>query len=102
REIEPHVRGVAALHVHDTGVVDYANVCRALGQEIEAAGVTVSAGTAVLGADERAAGMVLHTSGGPIEAERVVTCAGLHADEVARIGSRDGAVSAGRGRAVSR
>jgi L-2-hydroxyglutarate oxidase len=93
REIEPHVRGVAALHVHDTGVVDYANVCRALVQEIEAAGVTVRTGTALLGADERAAGMVLHTSGGPIEAERVVTCAGLHADEVARIVSGDDAVA---------
>jgi L-2-hydroxyglutarate oxidase len=68
-------------------------VCRALVQEIEAAGVTVRTGTALLGADERAAGMVLHTSAGPIEAERVVTCAGLHADEVARIVSGDDAVA---------
>src|SRR5689334_12566740 len=30
RELEPHVAGVAALHVLDTGVVDYADVCRAL------------------------------------------------------------------------
>ena len=30
-ELEPHVAGDAALHVLDTGIVDYADVCRALG-----------------------------------------------------------------------
>ena len=32
RELEPHVAGVAALHVLDTGVVDYADVCRSAGE----------------------------------------------------------------------
>ena len=36
--------------------------------------------------------IVLETSGGPIEADRVVTCAGLYADEVARaVSGPDGA-----------
>src|SRR5207244_10185947 len=38
RELEPHVAGVAALHVLDTGIVDFADVCRSLASEIEAAG----------------------------------------------------------------
>ena len=38
REREPHVAGVAALHVLDTGIVDYAAVCRSLAAEIEALG----------------------------------------------------------------
>ena len=38
RELEPHVAGVAALHVLDTGIVDYADVCRSLAAEIEAGG----------------------------------------------------------------
>jgi L-2-hydroxyglutarate oxidase len=84
REIEPHVAGVAALHVLDTGIVDYAQVCRALAAEIEAAGVTIRLGSAVLSGAETASGLVVETSAGPIEARRVVTCAGLHADEVAR------------------
>jgi L-2-hydroxyglutarate oxidase LhgO len=29
-------------------------------------------------------GLVVETTDGPIEAQRVVTCAGLHADEVAQ------------------
>lgn len=92
REIEPHVAGVGALHVLDTGVVDYAHVCRALAAEIEAAGATIRLGCSVLSGSETASGLVVETTGGPIEAQRVVTCAGLHADEVAKtVSGPDGA-----------
>lgn len=84
REIEPHVTGLAALHVLDTGIVDYARVCHALAAEIEAAGALIRLECAVLSGSETAAGLVVETTGGPIEAQRVVTCAGLHADEVAQ------------------
>jgi len=83
REHEPHVAGVAALHVLDTGIVDYAAVCRALAAEIEALGATVTLGCEVLSASDRPTGLVVETTRGPIEAQRVVTCAGLHADRVA-------------------
>jgi (S)-2-hydroxyglutarate dehydrogenase len=84
REIEPHVAGVAALHVLETGVVDYAHVCRALAAEIEAAGATLRLGCSVREGSENPSGLVVETTHGPIEADRVVTCAGLHADEVAK------------------
>ena len=91
-ELEPHVAGVAALHVLDTGIVDYAHVCRALAAEIEAAGAEIRLGCAVESGSESASAMVVETTGGPIEAQRVVTCAGLHADEVARaVSGPDGA-----------
>jgi len=83
REKEPHVAGVAALHVLDTGIVDYAQVCRALAAEIEDAGATIRLRCAVLAGVDMASGLVVETTDGPIEAKRVVTCAGLHADEVA-------------------
>ncbi len=35
REIEPHCRGVAALHSPETGVVDFAAVARALADDVE-------------------------------------------------------------------
>ena len=84
REIEPHVTGVAALHVLDTGVVDYANVCRALADDITNAGGVIHLGRSVVGARETADGVVIESNGDAITAARVVTCAGLHADEVAR------------------
>jgi L-2-hydroxyglutarate oxidase len=93
REIEPHVTGVAALHVLDTGVVDYAHVCRALAKEIETAGVRLRVGSALIGARQSGSTIVLETTTGPIEATRVVTCAGLHADEVARTISGEEAVA---------
>jgi (S)-2-hydroxyglutarate dehydrogenase len=91
-ELEPHVAGAAALHVLDTGIVDYAHVCRALAKEIGDAGASIRLGCAVLSGSEAASGIVVETTDGPIEAQRVVTCAGLHADEVARaISGPDGA-----------
>ena len=84
RELEPHVAGVAALHVLDTGIVDYAAVCRALAAEIEDAGATIHLEREVLAGRENSAGLVVETTGGSIEAQRVVTCAGLHADQVAQ------------------
>jgi L-2-hydroxyglutarate oxidase len=92
REIEPHVAGVAALHVLDTGVVDYAHVCTALAAEIEQGGAKIRLGCAVRSGSETASGLVVETTDGPIEAQRVVTCAGLHADEVAQaVSGPDGA-----------
>ena len=93
RELEPHVAGVAALHVLDTGIVDYGTVCRALAAEIEAAGASIRLESAVLSGVASASGLVVETSSGPVEARRVVTCAGLHADEVARSISGPEAVS---------
>lgn len=91
-ELEPRVAGVAALHVLDTGIVDYANVCRALAADIQGAGASIRLGGEVQSGSETAAGIVLETSRATIEAQRVVTCAGLHADEVARaISGPDGA-----------
>ncbi len=84
RELEPHVAGCAALHVLDTGIVDYADVCRALAAEIGRAGASIRLGCTVSSGSETASGILVETTGGPIEAQRVVTCAGLHADEVAR------------------
>jgi L-2-hydroxyglutarate oxidase len=83
RELEPHIAGVAALHVLDTGIVDYGDVCRALAAEVVEKGAEVRCNTSVLTGRVNGGGMIVETTGGPIEATRVVTCAGLHADAVA-------------------
>jgi L-2-hydroxyglutarate oxidase len=91
-EIEPHVTGVAALRVLDTGITDYPAVCRTLAKEIEEAGGTLALDTAVTAGHERGEGLVIETTVGEIAARRVVTCAGLQADRVAvSISGPDGA-----------
>jgi L-2-hydroxyglutarate oxidase len=83
RSLEPHAAGVGALHVIDTGITDYGEVCRSLGKQIEDTGGTLQLGTAVLAGSERPDGLVLETTTGEVLAARVVNCAGLHADRIA-------------------
>lgn len=91
RDIEPHAAGIAGLHVPDTGVVDYADVSRALARDITQSHGTIRLETAVVSGSERAEGLVLETTRDPIAAQRVVACCGLHADEVAQAVSGPGA-----------
>src|SRR5690242_13711295 len=49
-EIEPHARGVAALHSPHTGVVDFVAVAESYAADVEAAGGSIHLGTSVRGA----------------------------------------------------
>ena len=82
-QIEPNAAGLQALHAPDTGIVDYPAVARSIVAELSAHGVGVRYGTSVfsIGGDDPA---VVRTSDGPIEARRVVVCAGLWSDRLAR------------------
>lgn len=84
REIEPAATGVAALHAPNTGIVDYTAVARAIAAELTAQGVRLRLGTEV--SEIRTEGgrsVVVHRTG-RIRARRVVVCAGLWADRLAR------------------
>ncbi len=92
REHEPHVRSIAALHVPSTGIIDYAEVCRALVRRLERHGADLRLNSEVLSATQRGQSTIVHTTTGDIEADLVVACAGLHADVVARrLGHQPGA-----------
>ena len=92
RELEPHATGIAALHVKVTGIADYPGVCTVMAGQLVDAGAEMRLGTAVLSGTDRTEGIVVHTDGGDIVADRVVSCAGLQSDRVARaISGPDGA-----------
>ena len=84
REHEPHASGIAALHVPETGIVDFPAMCRALAADLAAAGGAVLTGHAVRGARRDGGALVVRTSAGEVRARVLVGCAGLHADRVAR------------------
>ncbi|WP_107775141.1 L-2-hydroxyglutarate oxidase [Nocardioides sediminis] len=88
-ELEPHVRGVAGLHSPTTAIVDYPAVTRRLAQLVEEAGGIVRTGTEVVGIDDRPTGVhVTSRSSAGTQVEtfgRVVACAGLQADRLARM-----------------
>jgi L-2-hydroxyglutarate oxidase len=85
REIEPHVAALAALHVPETGVVDYRAVCSVLLRRLRDAGADLRPGTQVVGGREDDRAVVLETTRGEVVADVAVNCAGLHADRVARL-----------------
>jgi L-2-hydroxyglutarate oxidase len=112
RELEPHARGLAALHSPATGLVDFAAVARALAEDVRGSGGVVAAGCAVEGVESqvrvgggarsvggggapstahgvgpaRASGRVeLRLAGGVrLRAGRAILCAGLWSDRIAR------------------
>ncbi|MER5211202.1 L-2-hydroxyglutarate oxidase [Streptomyces sp. NPDC002838] len=83
-EYEPEVRGLAAIHVGTTGVCDFVEVARQLG---EASGAEIRYGAEVVRIDRRAGlGVAVLTGAGDVVRARVlVNCAGLYCDEVARM-----------------
>jgi (S)-2-hydroxyglutarate dehydrogenase len=90
REVEPHARGVAALHSPRTAIVDFGAYARTLAKEVEAAGGQIRTGAEVRTVEQRPAAVRVGTASGEVlELGRLVVCAGLHADRVAAL-SGDG------------
>jgi len=85
RAAEPHVQGLGAIEVAATGVIDYTRVCRALAEEVVRAGGSVETGAAVTGIREETGRVVVETERATWAAGRLVACAGLQADRVARL-----------------
>lgn len=82
REIEPHVAGVAAVHVPEEGIVDYAKVCEAIQQKITAHGGQIITQAKVLQMITKPEQRVVVTTAGEFEADYVVNCAGLYSDRI--------------------
>ena len=85
REIEPHVGGVAALHVPQEGIVDYARVCATMLELITKAGNRVVTSARVTALRESSTGWVAETTAGEFEGTYLVTCAGLYSDRVSEL-----------------
>jgi L-2-hydroxyglutarate oxidase len=81
--IEPHARGVAALHSAATAVVDFGAVASSFADDVAAAGGTVHSGCAVLGSKARKGRVSVRHSQGVTEAGLAIFCAGLWSDRLA-------------------
>jgi L-2-hydroxyglutarate oxidase len=86
REIEPHAAGIAAVHVPEEGIVDYAAVIAALVSDNSKAGVDLRTGARVKAARrDGPRGWLVVTEAGEIRADFIINCAGLHCDRVAEL-----------------
>ncbi len=85
RDIEPHVRGLAALHVPSAGIVDFGLVATHLAEELRRKGVAIRLGERVIGVDRVDGPVRLRTTAGLVESDRAIACAGLRSDHLARL-----------------
>lgn len=84
RAVEPHVRGLAALHSPTTAIADFAGVARQMARDIVAGGGEVRCGAEVVRVPTEPKPRVELRNGDAIEADHVVVCAGLQVDQLAR------------------
>ncbi len=89
RALEPHAAGVAALHVPEEGIVDYAAVCRALRGDIEAMNGRIATDAEVMHLHQTSDGWTADTKAGEFTGDFLVNCAGLHSDRVCRMAGLD-------------
>lgn len=92
RELEPRVAGLRAIHSPTTSVVDYAEVTRALADEVRASG-QLWLGTEVVSVLPQSGGLVrLELAGGHVghfDCDFAILCAGLQSDRVAERSGAD-------------
>ena len=85
RRREPNVTGVGALFVPATAIVDYRAVCAAMARDIQGAGAEIALGAAVTAIRESARDVVVRAGSRSWTAGRLVACAGLQSDRLARL-----------------
>lgn len=85
RRREPNIRGLGAIFVKATGIVDYRRVSATLGNLIQAAGGAIELGVTVTHIRERQHGVTIAAGGRQWEARQLVVCGGLQSDRLARL-----------------
>jgi L-2-hydroxyglutarate oxidase LhgO len=85
KEIEPHAGGLAALHSPRTAITDYPAIAGEFAKDIEAAGGEVRLGFPVTSLTRVPGGIEVASVRERVRVDRLVLCAGLRSDSVARL-----------------
>ena len=83
RELEPHARGVAALHSPATGIADFAAVAREMANDVAAAGGRIATGCEVHALRPGARHVDIRHARGETRARNAIVCAGAWSDRLA-------------------
>ncbi len=85
REFEPHVGGVKALRVENTGIIDYSAVSTKLADLATAQGAQLILGAAATAIHASEQEVVVEYDGGTVSSDLLINAAGLHSDRIARL-----------------
>jgi L-2-hydroxyglutarate oxidase len=83
KEYEPHCEGVGALHVPQTGIVDYKRVALAYEKKFKELGGVVLLNHKVLDINNIVSSIKIKTSIEEVDTKVLINCAGLYVDKVA-------------------
>ncbi|MFT4522125.1 MAG: L-2-hydroxyglutarate oxidase [Bacteroidia bacterium] len=83
KEIEPHVAGIEAILVPQTGIIDYSLVSKKYREQIEAMGGSFKSNFRVEGVAKGRNIWLLRSNNEVVESETFINCAGLYSDKVA-------------------
>lgn len=89
RAREPNAAGLAALFVADSGIVDYRLVAESLAARFMAAGGLIETGSKVRALRETADAVTIEGDSNSWQTRRLVACAGLQSDRLARLAGLD-------------
>ena len=84
-DYEPHSTGVKAIFSPNTGIIDYTEVSKSYATQMMEAGGDLITGTELRSISEKDGQIYLETTEGTITAKKILNCAGLHADRVAKM-----------------
>ena len=82
---EPRIRGLSGLFVKTTGIVDYAQVAKAMASVVAERGGAILTSSEVAHIEETPTGVTLEVGRDRIRARHVIAAAGLQADRIARL-----------------
>jgi (S)-2-hydroxyglutarate dehydrogenase len=89
QEYEPHVNGIAGIHVPQTGIVDYNQVTDTYGEIVKQNGGEIRLNSRVTKITRLPNEIVLETATGDVHTRNLINCAGLQSDRVARMAGVD-------------
>jgi len=85
RELEPHAAALRGIHSPNTAIVDFGEVASAFARELAGRGVTIETNAEVTAIRRAGDEFELTTPRLTLRARRIVNCAGLYSDVVARM-----------------
>ncbi|TRX59507.1 L-2-hydroxyglutarate oxidase [Fulvivirga sp. M361] len=92
KEYEPHVNGLEAIYVPQTGIVDYKEVALKYAEVIRKNDGELHFDEKVIGVKKNAKGSVVITDRSSYSTKLVVNCSGLYSDKVAKLTGMESSV----------
>jgi len=89
KDFEPNLRGVKAIHVPYTGIIDYSIVCNKLAEIITEKGAEIFLNHKVEKIENHAEYATIMTSQQEFEAKQYINCAGLYSDKIAALSNKN-------------